>query len=108
MKNTFRNNQLLSALLLAAGLCTLSTPASAGKDDHDEARRLLQRGEIQPISRILQAVQLRVPGDVIEVELEREHGKWEYQVDVLATDGRLLEVTLDARTAVVLKVEDDD
>ena len=94
---------LVAALaLVPAGMVT------AGKDDHVEARRLLQRGEILPIARILEAVKRHTPGDVIEVELEREDGRWEYEVDVLATDGRVLKVTLNAKTAAVLKVEDDD
>ena len=109
MKNWFRPTRSASALALVAGLCIAPAAlVTAGKDDHEEARRLLQRGEIQPIAKILEAVQRRIPGDVIEVELEREDGKWEYQVDVLATNGRLLKVTLNARTAAVLKVEDDD
>ena len=109
MKSTFRLTGSTTALALVAALCVApATRVAAGKDDHEEARRLLQRGEIQPIAKILEAVQRRIPGDVIEVELEREDGKWEYQVDVLASNGRLLKVTLNARTAAVLKVEDDD
>ena len=109
MKSRFRFTRFAAALALVAGLSIVPVAlVTAGKDDHEEARRLLQRGEIQPIAKILEAVQRRIPGDVIEVELEREDGKWEYQVDVLATNGRLLKVTLDARTAAVLKVEDDD
>ena len=66
------------------------------------------RGEILPLARILQIVQREQPGDVIEVELERDDGRWEYDVKVLTADGIVRKVTLAARDGAVLKVRDDD
>ena len=101
----------LAAVLLAAFALGLSPRALAGShhhDDHVEARALLQRGEILPLSRILAIVQQRVPGDVVEVELEHgKHHGWEYEVKVLTAQGRVREVKLNARTGEVRKVEDD-
>lgn len=99
----------LAAVLLAAFALGLSPHAQAGShDDHVEARALLQRGEILPLSRILAIVQQRVPGDVVEVELEHgKHHGWEYEVKVLTAQGRVREVKLNARTGEVRKVEDD-
>ena len=91
-------------------------PAHAGDDDHVEARRLLQQGEILPLAKVLEVVRQHVPGDVIEVELERdddEDGKpravpvWEYEIEVLTASGVVRKVKIDARTGVVLKVKDD-
>lgn len=96
-------------LVLLAGLLA-SAPvyvALAGKDDHIEARELLRRGEIVPLAQILEVVGKRVPGDVIEVELEREEGLWEYKVKVLTPTGRVRKLYLDARNAAVLKIKDD-
>ncbi|MCA0395023.1 MAG: PepSY domain-containing protein [Proteobacteria bacterium] len=101
---------LILVPLLAAGLVAGASalPAHAGKDNQAEARLLLQRGEILPLGRILQIVQERVPGDIIEVELDRsdKHG-WEYEVKVLAGTGRVLEVDVNARTGEIRKIEDD-
>lgn len=99
----------LAAVLLALAGASLSTPAFArGDDDHLAAREALKRGEILPLSRILAVVGRTVPGDVIDVELERkDDGRWEYEVKVLTSTGRVREVKLDARTAVVRKIEDD-
>src|SRR5690606_16733551 len=98
----------LAAALLVAGALALSPRAQAGDhDDHVEARLLLQRGEILPLSRILAIVQQRVPGDVVEVELEHgKHHGWEYEVKVLTAQGRVREVKLNARSGEVRKVED--
>jgi uncharacterized membrane protein YkoI len=99
----------LAAALLAVGALALSPRALAGDhDDHVEARALLQRGEILPLSRILAIVQQQVPGDVVEVELEHgKHHGWEYEVKVLTAQGRVREVKLNARSGEVRKVEDD-
>ena len=99
----------LAAVLLAVSALGLSPRALAGShDDHVEARALLQRGEILPLSRILAIVQQRVPGDVVEVELEHgKHHGWEYEVKVLTAQGRVREVKLNARSGEVRKVEDD-
>ncbi len=49
-----------------------------------------------------------MPGDVIDVELERDDdGRWQYEVKVLTSTGRVREVKLIARTGVVREIEDD-
>lgn len=100
----------LSLAMAVAGAAALAPPAYASKkrDNQAEARALLQQGEILPLGRILQIVQERVPGDIIEVELDLsdKHG-WEYEVKVLASNGRVLEVDVNARTGVIRKIEDD-
>ena len=110
------NNPLRSAIIAlflavaVAGAAILAPAAHASKkrDNQAEARALLQQGEILPLGRILQIVQERVPGDIIEVELDLsdKHG-WEYEVKVLASNGRVLEVDVNARTGVIRKIEDD-
>jgi len=92
-------------LLLAGVLLGLALPAArAGdKDDHERARAAVQAGEVQPLSTLLEALQLSHPGQVLEVELERESGRWIYEIKLLQADGQLLKLELDARTAQVLK-----
>ena len=98
----------LPLLILAALLAAVPAHhALADKNDHIEARELLKRGEIVPLARILEVVQQRVPGDVIEVELEREDGLWEYKVKVLTPTGQVRKITLNARNGAVLKIKDD-
>ena len=94
------------ALLAVASLFPAAT-ALAAKDDHVEARELLKRGEILPLAQILDVAQRRVPGDVIEVELEREDTGWEYDVKVLTPTGQVRKITLNARNGAVVKIKDD-
>lgn len=48
---------------------------------------------------------LEVPGEVQEVELEREKGMQVYEVEILAADGREIEVEIAASTGDVFKIE---
>jgi uncharacterized membrane protein YkoI len=108
MKIPARLRNSAAPLVLAAVFSLFPvTVALAGKDDHVEARALLQRGEILPLARILEVAQRRVPGDVIEVELEREDSGWEYDVKVLTPAGIVRKITLNARNGAVLKVKDE-
>ena len=114
----FFRRRLLAALLafaLAPAMSLADSPVheakGAARHDHDRARHALQQGEVRPIAEILRRVADEVPGEVIEVELEREKwlGKrrWVYEIKLIAQDGRLVEVLVDAATAEILAVEED-
>ena len=92
-------------LLLVVSISAHS--AIGGPHDHDLARGALERGEVRPIAEVLAAVAAQVPGDVVEVELERVHGRWSYELKLIAPDGRVLEVLVDAASATIIKAEHD-
>jgi len=108
MKTNPRFRRLGFRAAFVAAVMILPSPVLlAGKDDHVEARELLRRGEILPLARILDIAQRRVPGDVIEVELEHEDRGWEYDVKVLTSTGLVRKITLEARTGTIIKIKDD-
>lgn len=109
MKTFLRSRNLFLPLVLmaAASLFPPAVVLAAKHDDHVAARELLRRGEILPLNQILEVAQRRVPGDVIEVELEREDDGWEYEVKVLTPTGHVRKITLNARNGAVLKIKDD-
>jgi uncharacterized membrane protein YkoI len=93
-------------MAVAAVMFTLATvfPAQAGDSNgHERARRAVESGEILPLREILQRVERDTPGQVIEVELEREAGRWVYEIKLLATGGAMVELEVDARDATVLR-----
>jgi uncharacterized membrane protein YkoI len=114
---SFRRRFLAAVLMSAmAPAMSLADPPGregmgAARHDHDRARHALQQGEVRPVAEILRRVADEVPGEVVEVELERENwlGKrlWVYEIKLIAQDGRLVEVLVDAATAEILAVEDD-
>ncbi len=104
--------RVLVALALLLG--TLSFGVSTGladkndkKKEHEVVREALQRGEVLPLVKILAIANQQVPGDVIEVELEDEHGTLVYEIKILTGNGRVREVKIDARNGNVVKIEDD-
>lgn len=105
-------------LLLAAALAALLAFGAAGVVDagdgnqgrmseQEAIRGALKRGEVLPLTRIIAIAVAEVPGDVIEVELEREDGVIVYEIKVLTARGRVREVYLDARTGSIVKIEND-
>ena len=78
-------------------------PAAAdSRRDHERARAAVEAGEVMPLAKVLERLAATHPGQVLEVELERDEGRWLYEVRLLHRDGRLMKLKLDARTAKVL------
>jgi len=99
-------------LLLLAALTPALVPAYADNDDdHRERIRLdaaVERGEILQLSEILERVRPDIEGKVLEIEFEYSKGSPIYEIYVLNDDGRRREYKIDARTARVLSLEEDD
>lgn len=93
----------LTALLWAA----LALPGARASDklDHERARAAVQAGQALPLPKLLERLQRTHPGRVLELELEREDGRWIYEVKLLQTNGQLLKLELDAGTGQVLQVK---
>lgn len=60
-----------------------------------------------PLARILAIAREHVPGEVIEVELESDDGRAEYEVKILTSDGRTMEMQIDAVRGTILQSEED-
>jgi len=108
----FRRLILICALpAVAIGLVlagVLYMPATRADDDHVRARELSQRGEILSLEKIAERARATHPGKLIDIDLEREHGLWIYEVELLDDQGRVWELKLDARNGELLKKEQDD
>lgn len=95
---------------LGALFLVLASPAGlAGDDherDHERARQALEAGEVLPLRSILERVEREYPGQVVDVELEREHKdrreRWVYEVKVLRAGGALIKLKVDARDGTVI------
>jgi uncharacterized membrane protein YkoI len=90
-------------------MCTaVPVPAAAGDSDHVVARKLRESGQILPLEQIVERARAAKPGEIIETELEREQGRYVYEVEILDSAGQVWEVKLDARTGELLEIEHDD
>ncbi len=90
-----------AGVLLACSF--LAAPVWASdRDDHERAMQAVQSGQVLPLTTVLERLGREHPGQVLEVELERDYGQWIYEIKLLSTDGQLLKLKLDAGTAAVL------
>lgn len=97
---------LAAGLLLAPILPGHADDWRDGRRDHDRARRALEAGEILPLDTVLERVARDTPGRVMEVELERENGRWVYEIRLLRSGGVLIKLLVDARDGTVIKQRD--
>jgi hypothetical protein len=75
--------------------------------DQDEAQAAVKSGAIRPLEDIVAGLRVRMPGEIVKIKLEREHGLWVYEFRVLDPRGRLREVTVNASTGAVMDAGDD-
>ncbi len=85
----------LTGLVLAGGLAGMVSAQSAAS-----ATGLSEE-------QIIEIALAEVPGEVVEIELEREDGMQVYEVEILTADGTEMEVEIAAGTGDVLEVEAD-
>jgi len=84
-------------VLLSAG-----TGHAGDNSDHERARQAVEAGEVLPLRTILERVEREYPGQVMELELDREKGEWLYEVKVLRKNGALVKLKINARDGTLL------
>ncbi len=103
-------NQLLVAPWMLL-LLMLSAPVHAGENvSHVEARRLQAAGEILSFEKISGIARSIKPGDILEIELERNRKSrmYIYEVEILDAKGVVWELDINASTGELIKLEIDD
>lgn len=72
---------------------------------HVPGRVTRQRVSMQQAQEIALA---RVPGQIVHVDMELEHGVLVYEIFIMTSDNRLFEVVVLAKSGRILKVEEED
>ena len=101
MKRMLRT--IIVAVALGAGIVA---PTLAGDKDHELARKALAAGEILPLKKILEIVDREVPGQLLEIELDREDRQWIYTVKVLTNRGGVSKLEVDAANGEIVSRKD--
>ncbi|MBB3329609.1 putative membrane protein YkoI [Halomonas campaniensis] len=95
---------LAVALLLLLALAGLP-PLAAGDDDWQELHERVSRGELVPMATVLDWLEARYAGQVLEVELEREDSRLVYEVEMLGPRGQRVEFAFDAASGELIGIE---
>lgn len=96
----------LPHLFIVGGLaCALSVALTAVAGERprvEEVRQLREAGKILPAEEILMRSRKVQPGQVVGLELEREHGRLIYEVKLIDNANKFHKLELDAATGDVL------
>ena len=106
-------------IIIAAGLAVavlLSPLMAAGEtepaDDsqQNEAREAVRQGLVRPLEQVLTEVRKIIKGDIVEIEFEKDDGRFIYEIEYVDPDGHLMEIKIDAKTLAVVSIgaEDED
>ncbi len=94
----------IALLLVIVGLMAGNGQAD---DDHDRAYMLRQEADILPLVQVLEFAGLGADDRILEIEAEFEDGRSLYEIDYVTSDGRIMEVEVDARTGEVLERKEE-
>lgn len=93
--------------IITAGIVGLliALGSSAWADDKEGKITDLVKDAKVTIDQAIKTASEKVPGTVVEAELEKKHGKTVWEVEVLGADGNVTEVHIDAATGAVIDTE---
>lgn len=91
------NYVLLLSLLILIPVSTLQAD-----DDHLRARKLVDQGVIMPLADILKIAKQKLPGKLLEVELESKDKQTVYEIEILSEDGIVREIYINAKTGDII------
>jgi len=93
--------------LLITVLAAVPPVCARADEDQEQARRLVETGDILPLEVILEKHRATAPGDILEIELEAEHGVLVYEIEWLDADGQVWKWQIDARSGERIGQEKD-
>ena len=95
--------------IIASTITVFSVGAVAGDVRPDEAAQLTAAGTIQSTEKLNEAALALHPGGVIEdAELDKDFGRYVYEVEVVDANGVEWDIELDASNGAVLQNKQDD
>ena len=90
---------------LLAGSLLLGFGTTAWSDDKEGNIADLVKDAKVTAEQAIKTAMEKVPGTVVEAELEKKHGKTVWEVEILGADGKVTEVHIDAATGTVIDTE---
>ncbi|MCC7325975.1 MAG: PepSY domain-containing protein [Burkholderiales bacterium] len=103
----FRTTPIIAAALAATVASTaLFSTGVANADSRlrqNEVRQLRESGKILPMEEILTRLRKIQPGQVVEIDLERDKDTYVYEVKVIDDKDAIHKLELDAGTGEVLR-----
>lgn len=100
-----RNLFVLLIVTLPLMMSGALVPASADGDNWRDLHKEVKEGHLVGIDEIMDWLEARYEGQILEVELEQEDGRIEYEVEMIGPQGQVVEFEFDATSGELLSVE---
>ena len=99
--------QIVMAALAAGIVLALGGTAIADKkgEKHKSKIEMAETAKVT-IDQAVKTASEKVPGKIIEAELEKKHDKTVWEVEIVTDDKMIKEVHIDADSGVIIDVED--
>ena len=88
------------AILVLASLCLPPLAAAAAPG----VLQLVQAEDVKPLAQVLRTISARFPGHALDAELVGGRDEPRYRVKWLGEDGKVRDITCDARSGEILQV----
>lgn len=96
---------LFTSLLM---LLLLTPQPATAEDDWRKLHQDVQAGRIKPLSDILDNLAKDWVGQVVDVDYERKRGRQIYEIELLGSEGQIVEFEVDAATGELIGIEGVD
>lgn len=100
LRNVFWLVSILPLLLSGA-----LVPASADGDNWRDLHKEVKEGHLVGLDEIMDWLEARYEGQILEVELEQDEGQIQYEVEMIGPQGQVVEFEFDATSGELLSVE---
>lgn len=98
----------LAAAVLLSPLMAAGEPEPADDSQQNEAREAVRQGLVRPLEQVLTEVRKIIKGDIVEIEFEKDDGRFIYEIEYVDPDGHLMEIKIDAKTLAVISIGAED
>ena len=95
------------AILLAVGSLTMGGSAYADGTGKEDDKATMAAAAKVTIEQAIKTATGQVSGKVIEAELEKKHQTLVWEIEVVTSKNKVMEVHIDARTGAVIDVEEE-
>lgn len=98
--------RILVIFLTLTGLMGLPGESTVRADaDPAQVQAATESGKIKPLADVLKAVQEKVPGKVLDVQVDNEGSPWLYRIKVRGQKGDVTSVTVNAETGEITDIK---
>ncbi|WP_447970591.1 PepSY domain-containing protein [Nitrospira sp. M1] len=101
----FKQRRFGLSLLVGLGIIILTSGTAPAAQSHEQVKTNMAQSARITIDQAIQTATQEVPGTVIKAELEQEHGPLMWEIEVVASDGKIHEVHIDGTSGKRLALD---